>query len=199
MNLYLLAAVAAFFLFQLRSREQRQRIALLAEQLRRYQIEPLMERLTEGYQRALAESDPGRRQLLWQQHGASEQALADQVGRLANDFARLDAEQTRVSRLVLPYASRWWPQSSFDFRQLLALHARGLAEAASQELPRSPQDRAYTLLAEMLLLQHSCHWFCRSYPVASARLLARHKTRHDQVLQAVSAATRAAYGQIVGH
>ncbi len=198
MNLYLLAALAAFFLFQLRSREQRQRIALLAEQLRRYQIEPLMERLTEGYQRALAESDPERRQLLWQQHGASEQALADQVGRLANDCARLDAEQTRVSRIVLPYASRWWPQSSFDFRQLLALHARGLAEATRQDLPRSPQDRAYTLLAEMLLLQHSCHWFCRSRPVASARLLARHKTRHDQVLQAVGAATREGYDQIVG-
>ncbi len=198
MNLYLLAALAAFFLFQLRAREQRQRIALLAEQLRRYQIEPLMERLTEGYQRALAESDPGRRQLLWQQHGASEQALADQVGRLANDFSRLDAEQTRISTSVLPYASRWWPQSSFDFRQLLALHARGLAEAASQEPSRSPQDRAYTLLAEMLLLQHSCHWFCRSRPVASARLLARHKTRHDQVLQAVGPATREGYGQLLG-
>ena len=64
--------------------------------------------------------------------------------------------------------------------------------------PRSPQDRAYTLLAEMLLLQHSCHWFCRSRPVASARLLARHKTRHDQVLQSVGAATREGYGQIVG-
>ena len=198
MNLYLLAALAAFFLFQLRAREQRQRIALLAEQLRRYQIEPLMERLTEGYQRALAESDPGRRQLLWQQHGASEQALADQVGRLANDFSRLDAEQTRISTSVLPYASRWWPQSSFAFRQLLALHARGLAEAASQEPSRSPQDRAYTLLAEMLLLQHSCHWFCRSRPVASARLLARHKTRHDQVLQAVGPATREGYGQLLG-
>ena len=198
MNLYLLAALAAFFLFQLRTREQRQRIALLAEQLRRYQIEPLMERLTEGYQRALAESDPERRQSLWQQHGASELALADQVGRLANDFARLDAVPTSVSRIPLPYATRWWPQTSFDFRQLLALHARGLAAAASQESPRSPQDRAYTLLAEMLLLQHSCHWFCRSRPVASARLLARHKTRHDQVLQSVGAATREGYAQIVG-
>ena len=198
MNLYLLAALAAFFLFQLRAREQRQRIALLAEQLRRYQIEPLMERLTEGYQRALAETDFERRQSLWQQHGASELALADQVGRLANDFARLDAAQTRVSRIMLPYATRWWPQTSFDFRQLLALHARGLAEAASQELPRSPQDRAYTLMAEMLLLQHSCHWFCRSRPVASARLLARHKTRYDKVLQSVGAATREGYRQLVG-
>ncbi len=198
MNLYLLAALAAFFVFQLRAREQRERIALLAQHLQRYQIESLMERLTEGYQRALAEPDPGRRQLLWQQHGASELALADQVGRLANDFACVEAGQARVSRLPLPYATRWWPQSCFDFRQLLALHARGLAEAAAQDERQSPQERAYQLMAEMLLLQHSCHWFCRSRTIASARLLARHKTRHDQALQAVSAATREAYLQLVG-
>ena len=198
MNLYLLLALAAFFVFQLRAREQRERIALLAQHLRRYQIEPLMERLTEGYQRALAESDPERRQLLWQQHGASEQALADQVGRLASDFARVDAGQALVSRLPLPYATRWWPQACFDFRQLLALHARGLAEAAAQDEHRSPQERAYRLMAEMLLLQHSCHWFCRSRTTASARLLARHQTRHDQALQAVGVATREAYLQLVG-
>ncbi len=198
MNLYLLLALAAFLFFQLRAREQRERIALLAQHLRRYQIEPLMERLTEGYQRALAESDPQRRELLWQQHGASELALADQVGRLASDFARVEAEQALVSRLPLPYATRWWPQAGFDFRQLLALHARGLAEAAAQDESRSPQQRAYRLMAEMLLLQHSCHWFCRSRTTASARLLARHKTRHDQALQAVGAATREAYLQLVG-
>lgn len=198
MNLYLLAALAAFFVFQLRAREQRERIALLAQHLQRYQIESLMERLTEGYQRALAESDPGRRQLLWQQHGASELALADQVGRLANDFARVDTAQALVSRLPLPYATRWWPQSCFDFRQLLALHARSLAEAAAQDEQHSPQDRAYRLMAEILLLQHSCHWFCRSRTIANARLLARHKTRHDQVLQAVGAATREAYRQLIG-
>lgn len=198
MNLYLLAALAAFIVFQLRAREQRERIALLAQHLRRYQIEQLMERLTEGYQRVLGESDPQRREQLWQQHGASEQALAEQVGRLAEDFGRVETEQARISRVPLPYATRWWPQACIDFRQLLALHARGLAASASNEAQQSPQDRAYRLLAEMLLLQHSCHWYCRSHAIASARLLARHKTRHDQVLQSVSQATRTAYLGLLG-
>ena len=198
MNLYLLAALAAFLVFQLRAREQRERIALLAQHLRRYQIEQLMERLTEGYQRVLGESDPQRREQLWQQYGASEQALADQVGRLAEDFAHVDAEPARISRVPLPYAARWWPGACLDFRQLLALHARGLADAVRNEAQRSPQQRAYRLLAELLLLQHSCHWYCRSHAVASARLLARHQTRHGQVLQSVSEATRTGYRELVG-
>ncbi len=195
MNLYLLLALAAFLVFQLRAREQRERIALLAQKLRHYQIEQLMERLTEGYQRVL-ESDPQRRDPLWRQYGASEQALADQLGRLAQDFAGLDAEATRISQLPLPYAARWWPRAGFDFRQLLAVHAQGLADVVRSE--RSPQERAYSLLAEMLLLQHSCHWFCRSRTVASARLLARHRTRHEQALRAVSETTRRGYRETVG-
>jgi hypothetical protein len=197
MNLYLLAALAAFFVFQLRAREQRERIALLAQHLRRYQIEQLMERLTEGYQRVLGESDPQRREPQWQQYGASEQALADQLGRLAEDFGRVAAEQARISRVPLPYAVRWWPQACFDFRALLALHARGLGDAVRNEAQLPPQQRAYRLLAELLLLQHSCHWYCRSRTVASARLLARHKTRHEQALQSVSEATRAAYQALI--
>ncbi len=199
MNLYLLAALAAFIVFQLRAREQRERIALLAQHLRRYQIEQLMERLTEGYQRALGESDPQRRDQLWRQYGASEQALAEQVGRLAEDFGRVGAEQARISRLPLPYVTRWWPGACFDFRPLLALHARGLADVARNDAGRAPQQRAHMLLAEILLLQHSCHWYCRSYTIASARLLARHQTRHEQALQAVSETTRAAYLALVGH
>ena len=198
MNLYLLLALAAFLVFQLRAREQRERIALLAQQLRRYQIEQLMERLTEGYQRVLGESDPQRRDQLWRQYGASEQALADQLGRLAQDCAGLDAEATRISHLPLPYAARWWPKAGFDFRQLLAVHAQGLADVVRNEAQRSPQDRAHQLLAEMLLLQHSCHWFCRSRTVAGARLQARHQTRHEQALQAVSEVTRRGYREIVG-
>lgn len=198
MNLYLLAALAAFLVFQLRAREQRERIALLAQHLRRYQIEQLMERLTEGYQRALGESDPQRREQLWLQHGASEHALAEQVARLAQDFGRVGAEQARTSRLPLPYVTRWWPKSCFDFRSLLALHADSLTAVVRNEAGRAPQQRARMLLAEILLLQHSCHWYCRSYTIASARLLARHQTRHAQVLQAVSETTRAAYLALTG-
>ncbi len=198
MDHFLFAALAVFLLYQLRAREQRQRIALLAQYLRPYQIEQLMERLTDGYQRVLGESDPQRREVLWLQYGASEAALAEQVGRLADDFTRVAGPQAGLSRIPLPFAARWWPQMSIDFRQLLALHARGLADAVRHEAGRAPQQRAYTLLAEILLLQHSCHWFCRSFTVASARMMMRHQTRHDQALQSVGAATREAYRQLVG-
>lgn len=46
---------------------------------------------------------------------------------------------------------------------------------------------------------HSCHWFCKSKVVASARLLARHQTSHDQVLRSVTAETRQAYCALTGH
>jgi len=52
--------------------------------------------------------------------------------------------------------------------------------------------------AELFLMQHSCHWFCRSRAVASARLQARHQTSHAQVLAAVSPATREAYRKLTG-
>ena len=63
------------------------------------------------------------------------------------------------------------------------------------------QDRkrqAYTLTAELYLLQHSCHWFCRSRAVASVRLVALHQTDYAQVLASVSPTTRAAYRKITG-
>ena len=57
---------------------------------------------------------------------------------------------------------------------------------------------AFTMTAELLLLQHTCHWFCKSRTIASMRLLARQKTSYEQVLQSVSAGTRAAYERLVG-
>ena len=72
-----------------------------------------------------------------------------------------------------------------------------MSRATMQAVRRSSD--AHMLLAEILLLQHSCHWYCRSYTIASARLLARHQTRHEQALQAVSETTRAAYLALVGH
>jgi hypothetical protein len=47
-------------------------------------------------------------------------------------------------------------------------------------------------------MQHSCHWFCKSRWVASARMLARHQTRYVQLLEAVSEPTRIAYRRIMG-
>ena len=48
-------------------------------------------------------------------------------------------------------------------------------------------------------MQHTCHWFCRSKNVASARLLARHQTHYHQVLAAVSEKTRMQYTQLIQH
>ena len=45
-----------------------------------------------------------------------------------------------------------------------------------QRPAQSPRRKAFTMSAELFLMQHTCHWFCRSKTVASARMMARHKT-----------------------
>jgi hypothetical protein len=52
-------------------------------------------------------------------------------------------------------------------------------------------------MAEMFLMQHSCHWFCKSKTIASARMLTQHQTRYEQALDAVSPETREAYLSVV--
>jgi hypothetical protein len=49
----------------------------------------------------------------------------------------------------------------------------------------------------MLLMQHSCHWFCRSRALACARLLAHHHTSYEQVLESVDPTTREDYLRLV--
>lgn len=197
LTLTLLFAVGAFFL---KSGEQRQRIALLARHLGRYQIEKLMERLDEGYMRALGESDPGRQAQIWQLHEAPEQQLAQQFQRFADELGQASEPLTRVNRNPLPYAHRWLPAflaPGFDLRELMRVHAQGIARALNHQQAQDARSKARALLAELYLMQHSCHWYCRSRGVASARLLARHKTSYEQLLDAVSPATRDAYLKVV--
>ena len=59
-------------------------------------------------------------------------------------------------------------------------------------------DAAFTMSAELFLMQHSCHWYCKSKTVASARMLARHQTSYEQLLDAVSPETRSAYAALTG-
>lgn len=200
MDLLILAMIVAIGTYQLKSAYQRRRIALLGSHLAHYQIEKLMETLTEGYMRALAERDPERQAQIWGLLSGPEAALGEQFRRFANDFARLDPSQTRVSRwpLPLPYADRLMPSASFDLRGLLQLHAQGIARGVRNEEGLPVKARAYRLLAEVFLMQHSCHWFCRSKATASARLLARHHTAYAQVLDGVSPGTREAYRALVG-
>lgn len=194
MELFFAAALAATAFWTMRSQEQGRRIALLGRHLARHQIEKHMETLTQGYLRALGEDDAQRRDQIWLLLRASERALRSQFARMAADFAGTDAAQARVSKLpfYVPFATRFAPAATFDMRQALALHARGI-ERAMEGTEVSPRDRAFTISAELLLMQHTCHWFCRSRMVASARTLARHKTSYDQLVASVSPQTRAEY------
>jgi len=195
MDFFLLALLAGFAFHLVKTHEQRRRIGLLGSVLGQYQIEKLMETLTEGYLRALGEKDLARRDQIWQLLASAEISLSDQFGRFAQEFARLEASVTRVSRfpIALPWVDRLFPAFTFDLRELFKIHARGLAQAALAQDGLSQRDRAYRLSAELFLMQHSCHWFCKSKAVASARLLARHQTSHAQVLAAVSPETQRAY------
>lgn len=195
MNLLILSALIAFGAYLLKNNYQRKRIVLLGRHLHPFQIDKLMDDITSGYMRALGEPDVTRQTQIWSLLNPSETKLCEQFNRFVQEFSRLDAAQTRISRLPFapPYADQLFPQTAFDFRKLLQIHAQGLDSAATNTSQSSPKDRAFVLLAELLLMQHSCHWFCRSKSVASARMLVRHQTHYAQVLDAVAPATRRAY------
>lgn len=187
-----LAVVLAVFWIA-RARMQQQRVALLARFLSGLSIEKNIETLTEGYLRAAGEADPGRGEQIWRLLRTTEQALCKQMRQLANDFAAADPAATRVSKLPiwLPWSSFF--AGSFDMREALRVHARGICHAIDEDAAGSPKDRAFAISAEMLLMQHTCHWFCRSKSVASARMLARHRTSYVQLVGAVLPQTRSDY------
>lgn len=195
MEILVLAALIALGLHTLKTREQRQRIALLGGHLGPYQIERLMEKLTEGYLRCLGEDDAERREQIWRLLDSSEQTLSEQFNRFAADFARVDEAQARVSRLplALPFSDKLPGQATFDVRRAFAIHAKGIANAAANLRQQSAKAKAFTMSAELFLMQHTCHWFCKSKTVASARMLARHQTTYQQALDSVAPDTRNAY------
>ena len=200
MDIYLILLAVGVGAYVLKNTEQRQRIGWLSGYLRPYQLEKLMENLTDGYLRALGESDPERSEPIWRMLVSTEQLVVDQLNRLATDMAAMGEEQARVLRwpLAVPLVSRWLPATTFDLRQLVAVHAQGFASALQNAEGLGRKQQAFRLSAELFLFQHTCHWYCRSKAVASARLLARQKTAYAQVLAAVSPQTRRAYGALVG-
>lgn len=201
MDFLALLALAAFGLHLLKRRDQQRRIVLLGAKLAPYRIEPQMETLLDGYLRWLDEADEDRRRQIWQTLCATEQSLAEQLRRFAADVAGMQAPLAQVSKLPmwLPWAQ---PLLSgrllFDVRRAFAIHAKGIAAVAANEPGLADKPRAFMMSAELLLLQHTCHWFCRSKAVASARLLARHGTSYEQVLASVSPRTRSDYLALIG-
>ena len=200
MEIFPLVLLMAVGIFMLKKSEQRKRIAFLGHYLSHFQIEKLMESLTSGYMRALGETSPERQDQIWHHLDTAEAQLCDQFNKFAADFQSLQAVQTRVSTLAvaIPYAVVLFPQATFDLRKAFTIHAQGLTQVVFNAHNAKPKDKAYTMSAELLLMQHTCHWFCNSKVVASARLMARHQTTYAQVLAAVSPDTRLAYQALTG-
>jgi len=199
MELLLLAALVVVVGWVLRSRDQRRRVGLLAGYLANYQIERHMETLTQGYLRALDAGDPQRSEPIWSMLHSTEQELCTQFKRFVADFSRAAEADTRVSKLpiYLPFATRLFPASSFDVREALGIHARGISRAAQGDGRASAKELAFTMTAELFLMQHTCHWFCKSKTTASARMLALHKTPYAQLVASVAPGTRDAYCALV--
>lgn len=201
MDFLTLAIIVTTVLYILKKQEQKQHTQLLAQHLSRFQIEKLMANLMEGYLRVIAEKDEQRRAQIWPVLANTESSLVSQFQRFADEFATLPAEQTRASTLplALPYMTRVLPSATMDVRAAMKLHAQAMAAARVGEAvdEQERKNRAFTMTAELMLMQHTCHWFCRSRTIASMRLLARHKTAYEQVLQSVSPATLKAYEKLV--
>ena len=180
-------------------RYQAGRIALLSRYLGQYQIEKLMESLTQGYLRALGESDAERRSQILSMLSSAEVSLYEQFNRFAADLAKLTALETRISKLpiAIAHADQMFPSATVDLRALMKIHAQGIEAVVRNDAQRSPRDKAFTLTAELFLMQHTCHWFCKSKTIASARMIGRHQTSYEQTLAAVSPATRRAYLQLL--
>ena len=207
MEMFTLILLLATGTYILKSRDQKRRIVFLAKHLGRYPIERLMQTLVEGYSRALGEPDAERQAQIFKLLTSTELDLCEQFSRFAEEFASADEVGSRVSKLTfdLPYIGRLFPTATFDLRRAMTIHAQAIADATAiqvtipGDLPdvaaalKLSKSRAFTISAELLLMQYTCHWFCRSKMIASARLLARHNTSYAQVLAAVSPDTRSAY------
>jgi hypothetical protein len=199
MEIGVLVMILAFVGYNFQARDERKRIGLLGHYLGQYQIEKLMQTLTDGYMRALGEPDAQRQAQIWSILTTTETALAEHFRRFVMDMAQVDAAITRVSKLPLSiyFTAKLLPNETFDLRKMLAIHAHGINQAVANEAQRSDKDRAFILLAEIFLMQHTCHWYCKSKTVASTRLVLRHQTPYAKVLESVSTETRKAYEALV--
>jgi hypothetical protein len=199
MEIVVLVLILAFVGYTFQARDERRRIGLLAHYLGQYQIEKLMETLTEGYMRALGEPDAQRQGQIWSILTTTETALCEQFRRFVVDLAKLDATAARVGKLPVSiyYTARLLPAESFDLRKMLAIHAHGIEQAVANSAQHSARDKAFTVLAEIFLMQHTCHWFCKSKAVASTRMVLRHQTPYAKVLESVAPDTRNAYCALV--
>ncbi len=197
---FILLVMAGVFWWQ--TTQQRRRVGLLAKHLAPTQVEKILGPLIDGYLAAVQEKDPERQQQAWERLNHQEAQLAEHFQRFADSFAKEPAEATRISTLplALPFFEQIFPAYSFDMRKALQLHAQAIRSACAPSglYGDARRDMAFTMTAELLLMQHTCHWFGKTRTIASIRLLSRHKTQYEQVLRSVQPSTRQAYRQLVG-
>ena len=193
--LTLLVAIVAWRVLCLRY--QRAHITLLGRHLAGLQLERHMETLTQGYTRAINEKAETRQLQVLETFAQTERAVATQAQSLAHAMQKENARAASMitTKFCVPYAERFLPALTKDFRELLHIHATGLRHVVDNEGRWDAKERAYRLSAELYLFQHSCHWFCKSRAVADARLVLRHQVTHQKALESVSAVTRSAYLQ----
>ena len=200
MDIVLVVILVGLGWHTINQRDQRARIALLGAHLGKFRIEKLMHDLIQGYLRALGESDLQRQSSIWSMLSTTETDLCEQFDAFVLEFSSVPAGQARVSKLsiAMPFAANWLSGYSFDMRKVLSVHAHAIGQAVSNLPAQAPKGKAFTLMAELFLMQHTCHWYCRSKLVASARLMARHQTAYAKVLASVAPDTRQAYCALVG-
>lgn len=190
----LLLAVAVIWRV-LSARYQKAHIALLARHLAHHQLERHMETLTQGYTRAIQADSESRQLQILETFAQTERAVASQAQAVATSLQQESLQNTSLGiwPMCIPYAERFAPSITRDFRELFQIHAQGLRYVIDNAAAWNPKERAYHLSAELYLLQHSCHWFCKSRGIANARLQLRHKVEYQKVVDSVSETTRSAY------
>lgn len=195
--LILVVAIAAWAV--VRANYQRARITFLRRHLAGLQLERHMETLTQGYTRAIHEDTETRQIQVLESFAQAERTVAAQVQSLADAMQNESTQATSMGALTfcVPYIEHMLLSLTRDFRKLLHIHAAGLRHVVDNEGCWDAKERAYHLSAELYLLQHSCHWFCKSRAVADARMMLRHQVTHEKALESVSAVTRSAYLQWV--
>ncbi len=162
MDLMLLVVLILGVSYVLRAKAQKQRIALLAQYLRNYDIEKLMERLVSSYMRALDEKDSNRQQQIWELQASVENSLASQFSSFADTLAKAP-EPANGATFKISTQSFYFPFSqlidklqggsrSFDLRTAIRLHADGIARVVANTAGRSPRDLTFAQLSALYIM-----------------------------------------------
>src|SRR5690606_7943005 len=131
--------------------------ALLSQHLSGLKLEQYMETLTEGYTRAIRESDESRQLQVLDTFTQTETAMAAQLRTLAANLLKEEPGPYGMGmlRFCVPYVERFIPGLTRDFRKLVRIHASGLRSVVDNDAGWDPKTRAYHLSAELFLFQHS--------------------------------------------